>query len=436
MASIKSFNLVGVGPQVQFGKGGLQIAQDSGAFAFRDATNTNLVSVEIAATPTAASHATSKQYVDGLINALTASQVAFDNTTANIPGAPTTVQAALNAVVTNGTAHIRDNNAAPKAQVATDEVSGAVTIDVSNGTTGKRIATFTGGAASDSSLNIHNEVAGAVSIDAYSATSSDVNVFINPQGNGRVYIGNGQADSALQADDGQSLTLAGGDSTTTNAGDIILRGGHTTASGMTDGNVKLEDSNGQLTLKIAGVTGADSNLTASNGVGQATVSVDSTAANADLVLAPKGTGAVNVSGAAIHNVQDPTNAQDAATKNYVDTQIATTNTAITTSKVGSLQNLTATISTATGNVGSAVTGRVRYVTVEILTPYSAGGTISIGTSQGPTALCDSWSIDESTAGLYTFQVDVNFTSATQIIATIGGTPAAGQARVMIDFIQG
>jgi hypothetical protein len=41
MANIKSFNLVGIGEQVQFGKGGLQIAQDSGAFAFRDPTNTS-----------------------------------------------------------------------------------------------------------------------------------------------------------------------------------------------------------------------------------------------------------------------------------------------------------------------------------------------------------------------------------------------------------
>jgi hypothetical protein len=45
MANIKSFNLVGIGEQVQFGKGGLQIAQDSGAFAFRDPTNTTLVNV-------------------------------------------------------------------------------------------------------------------------------------------------------------------------------------------------------------------------------------------------------------------------------------------------------------------------------------------------------------------------------------------------------
>src|SRR5476651_1352280 len=117
MANIKSFNLAGVGPQVQFGKGGLQIAQDSGAFAFRDHTNTTLVNVEVA-TPISASHAASMAYVENLINTLTAKQIPFDKSTSQIPSRPTTVKGTINGVNAKWKGTIRDNNASPKAQVA------------------------------------------------------------------------------------------------------------------------------------------------------------------------------------------------------------------------------------------------------------------------------------------------------------------------------
>jgi len=439
MANIKSFNLAGVGPQVQFGKGGLQIAQDSGAFAFRDHTNTTLVNVEVA-TPISASHAASMAYVENLINTLTATQIAFDNTTSQIPSSPTTVQAAINAVIANGNAHIRDNNASPKAQVATDEVSGSVTVDVSNGTTGSRIVTFTGGAASDSSLNIHNEVSGAVNIDAYSATATDVNVYINPQGNGKVYIGNNSADSELQGDDGQSLTLAGGDNTALNgnAGNLILKAGHA-SNGGADGNVVVQDGAGNAILTFVETASADTSASLANGIGKTTLSVSSsTETNADLYLAPLGTGAVNVSGANIHNVADPVNATDGANKEYVDAQVAAASSAATSALVGSFRNEVSTISTASANLSASIKGEVRNVTVMIQTPYVGAGavTIQIGTVGNPTLITDGSTLDETTAGMYPIVCSAIFAVATQLIVTINGSPSAGAARVLIDYVQG
>jgi hypothetical protein len=439
MANIKSFNLVGVGPQVQFGKGGLQIAQDSGAFAFRDHTNTTLVNVEVA-TPILASHATSMAYVEGLIDSLTATQIAFDNTTAAIPSNPTTVQQAINAVIANGSAHIRDNNAAPKAQVATDEVTGAVTIDVSNGTTGSRIATFTGGAASNSSLNIDNSSSGIVSIDAYSATATDVNIYINPQGNGKVYIGNNTTDSELQADDGQSLTMAGGDNSALNGngGNLILKAGHA-SNGGTDGNVVIQDGEGNNVVTFLETTSADTGVTIANGVGLSTIGVSSaTETNADLYLAPLGTGAVNVSGANIHNVAEPVNATDGANKEYVDAQVASANSAATTALVGSFRNEVATISTVSTNLSAAIKGEVRNVTVQIQTPYVGAGpvTIQIGTAANATLISDGTTLDETTAGMYPIVCSAIFSTSTQLVVTVNGAPSAGAARILIDYVQG
>lgn len=63
MANIKMFGLVGVGSDVQFGKGGPRIQRSGSLFRFRQSDGTTFARIQVA-TPTAADDATTKAYVD------------------------------------------------------------------------------------------------------------------------------------------------------------------------------------------------------------------------------------------------------------------------------------------------------------------------------------------------------------------------------------
>lgn len=344
---------------------------------------------------------------------------------------------------------IVDNKNAPTTMVATDELTGEVTIDAKGvGDLATRVASFKSGSLADTSFHVSNEIAGQVTIKANS-TNDNANLRLVGHGPlGEVHIGNPGTKSMVMGDDDSDLTLSGGNSSTI-GGNLLLRGGTGT-----DGSGDVVISNGYDVpiLQFKTTNTADNTAVFTNGTGSLSFSAigatinggnPDLVSNIDLILAPQAEGKVSVSGAVVANVAIGV-ASDDAVNVYQLTQASDIAKAYTDSlstssgvsnKIGSLQTREIIISTASMNIGNVIKGHVRRVMLKINTAYSNGATFTVGRAGALSEVIDGSMIDESSIGLYDMNISVEYSVDTQLIVTVTGGPSTGAAVLVIEYIQ-
>jgi len=173
------------------------------------------------------------------------------------------------------------------------------------------------------------------------ATTIDASGFINTSGNVSASAVNGATLNVTGTSTLAAVNSSGFIQTTGNVSAAVVNSGQFNtsgnlsatevstqtlkASGLTSGRVVFTSTSGLL-VDNAGITFTANTLTVGGAkpitINGTDATIATTGTNQDLILSPNGSGAINADTSQIINVTDPTSAQDAATKNYVDSQIS------------------------------------------------------------------------------------------------------------------
>lgn len=127
----------------------------------------------------------------------------------------------------------------------------------------------------------------------------------------------------------------------------------------------------------------------------------------------------------------PVAANDWATKAYVDSGA--------TVEDGGIQTIRFAITTAAAQNSVTVIPSAALITdcyISIVTPYSAGATITVGNATSPAQLMATTDNLATAAGVYSQgDTDTLWTGPNTVLVTIAGSPSAGAGFVVVKYVQ-
>ena len=316
--------------------------------------------------------------------------------------------------------------------------SGVVVADASNASSG-----------SGEYLDLTN-AAGKLTLTAKNASGTGaVDMYLQGQNGGDVFIVGQSGEALIQGEADTDLTVAGGDSSSGAAGDLILKGGNGSANGASgaviikggnggsaDGNVQVKGADDTAIATFVETASAADNFTLTNGTGSVNLAAAGTSTDVNIVLNPKGDGLVvapsgyDMSGGA---------GTAFVTKDYVDGSTAGS-VDFGVRRVSFAANGSSSFTVGTVSNVAGKTYYVSKVTVKVTTAFVGADELVI--SDGTNTLVDTTDVDLSEGGIYV--IDLGYENATSGGATIsaaiqnGGSsasPTTGNVIVTAEFKQ-